>query len=221
MPKQKVDKPIIIGFDESNNGWGTKSKNPHYNPSMIFTGYLDFNQNLPKDSIYKRKIGLFGYNGDIETAIKKANDYFSTNSDFFYTSITKEYAKLDLMEFLKAKALVTLTLKFILKYNVNPNELGIITDEFDGPENSKRTHKIVDWWFEKLKINIPHTYKRNADSQIRAVVRADRVSYYLGAIHHLGDNHKWPYRHRKVNLKDLEKLAVEFTEMNDTLYPDF
>ena len=223
MPKSKpkIDKPIIIGFDESNNGWGIKSKNPHYESAMIFTGYIDLSQLPHSNSDYKSKTrGIFGQNGGIELALEKGTDYLAENPNFFYIPIKKELRQGELVEVLKAKALVTLTLKFLLNYQFNQDEIGIITDEFDGPQNSDRVHKLIDWWFEKLGIEIPHTYKRNADSRVCSVIKADRVSYYIGAIHHLGDNHKWPYGQKKVNLNDLEKLAVELEDKKETNYPE-
>jgi hypothetical protein len=219
MSKKKINRPIIIGFDESNNGWGIKSNNPHYDSTMIFTGYIDFNQSLHSGPI-RKKPRLFGRNGNIEYAVKKASQYMSLNPDFLYVPIPKESSNGNLIEVLKANAIVALTLNFLLKYGISQNQIGIITDEFDGPENSERTHNIIDWWFEKLKIDIPHIYKRNADNQIRAVVRADRISHYIGAIHHLGDNPKWPYRQKKVSLYDLEKLAIALAEKNETSYPE-
>ena len=213
---QLKSRPWIIGIDETNNGAGIKSKNPHQESSTIIIGYLmkdPFRANYGKCK-YERKGWAFGRNSSIENTLRRAREYLSINKDFFYTSISRESQRVHPMSVLKAEAISAITMSFIMKYHLKAESLKIVTDQLDGPSNSEEAHIVLDYYLKNADLDIPHKSRLDADRKVVAVKRADVIGYCINGIHLNGTNHNWPFRSRKVSLKDLERLTIQVQEID-------
>jgi len=214
-------KEVVLGFDESNNGYGLKVFNPHHKPAMVLTGYLAEDTSMksyhsPPNEI---KGKIFTGQRNIEEALKRGRSYIRDHPDFLYTAIPKELQRTVPIAILKAEAIATLTINFFLHYHLDPSKTKIVMDEMDGELPSKQLNQVLDIWLEKAGLDIPHKSLRSSPSQVLAVRKADMISYYLAAIHLLGDNPHWPYKHHRVGIRSLEKSLIELLEERETDYP--
>lgn len=214
-------RPIVLGFDETNNGLGLKSLNPNHSSSIIVTGYLGENTRKGKNyqgSKFEDKFGAFNGKKNIEESLQRGRSFLQHNPNFLYTSIPPEYQASTPMAILKANAIALLTLNFLLTYELNPNEIQIISDEMDGKENSKKVGDVLNMWLEKTELTLPYRFIQGAEHSIIPVRKADRVGYYLTAIHLLGNNHKWPYRSHKINFDTLEQCVINYLDTKEKYY---
>jgi hypothetical protein len=220
MDKKEAFKkrPVVLGIDETNNGFGLNCYNPNFKSSQLVTLYIGDNSERPLDyegSRFESKGGTFNDRRDVERAIARGRHYLHENPSFFYTTIPKEAVQTTPIEILKANAIALLTFKYVLRYNPQISNVQLIIDQMDGKESSKTIGKIVEIWLKKTGLDIPYRFIQHAEGNFIPVRKADRVGYWLTAIHFLGENPKWPYRHRRVNLNALEKLALEVIETNN------
>ena len=214
---------IVLGFDETNNGFGLKCFNENHQSNLIITGYLA--SDLPMKN-YQRpsnevKGKLFDGNRNLQSALRRGRDYLSKHPDFLYTSVSKELQRVKPIELLHAEAVALLTTNFFLRYSLNPNETKVIMDERDGKNPSNKINQLLDLWLKKTGINIIHKSMKSAADNVYSVRKADMVGYYLTAIHFLGYNHKWPYRSRRVSFNRLEKDITLFQENNGNRQFDY
>jgi hypothetical protein len=213
---------FVIGIDETNNGRGIVSRNPnHYSSVMLVTGYLGDNTIKDKNyqgSIYEDKEGVFREMQTpegIETAINHGKIFLQQNPHFYYTVVSSELYKGRRLIELRGDSIAILTYKFILSYALDFTDVQIICDEIDGKE---RSHEIGEYL--KLKgIDIPYRFISHSEHVKIPCRKADRCGYWLAALHFLGKNHKWPYKHRRVNLRSLDKLTFEVSQMMQKDYP--
>lgn len=226
MSKKEVNKTlrsclngrdIVLAFDETNNGFHLKCNNPHHNNSMIVTGYLGDLELLNSQYsglLYEHKGRLFNGKSDIRDALRRAGVYLTLNPNFLYTSIPKESFAYTPDVILRARAIAVLALEFMLRYKLDANKVQIISDQIDGKEQSKRIKEVIDLYMQKAGLEIPTTFVQGAEHIYSTTRKADRVSYYLAAIHLLGNNPKWPHRSRRVSIDDLETLTLRLLENN-------
>lgn len=213
----------VIGIDETNNGLGIPSKNPNHQSSLIVTGYLGDNS-LKKinyqGSMYENKCGIFGTKIPVPEILERGKQFLYKNPHFFYTAVPKEFhSSGQQMIETRAETIALLTFRFILSYGLNPSNIQLIIDQIDGPDRSKEIGVSLEYWLQKTGLNIPYRFIRGAENIKISARKADRVGYWLAAIHFLGKNHKWPYKHRRINLKCLESLAFEVIHMRELGYP--
>jgi hypothetical protein len=208
-------KSLAMGFDETNNGF-SMGPNSQGHKNLIVTGCLGFDgrgYGTPPYSSKKRRRYFGKRTPTIEKVLVDAKSYLRTNQDFFYVVIPKSIVgNPTSINVLKANAIALLALRFFNEYDISPKQTRIFIDQIDGPNTSKFVHQMIQAWFERAGINglqcqsIPHGEKKK-----RVIKHADVTGYYLAAIRHFGKSHKWPFRPKKVNLNQLEQLAVDFS----------
>ncbi len=221
--KLKFQRPFVLGFDETNNGFKLKSHNPHHKTSLIVTGYLSKNTRKGRDyegSKFENKCSIFNGEKDITKTLERGRSFLQDNPNFLYTSIPQAHQKTTPMAMLKANAIALLTLNFFLKYDLNPHSIQIISDQMDGKENSKKVGDVLSMWLDKTNLDIPYRFMQGAEYNVIATRKADRAGYYLTAIHLLGNNPKWPYRTHKVDFNSLESTVVEFLDSQEKQYTE-
>lgn len=213
----------VIGIDETNNNLEIISLNPHHPSSMIVTGYLgDNSQKGPNymGSMYEDKCGVFGAKLDSDEARRRAKHFLRNNPHFFYTAMPRESSdKTGIIE-LRGDMIALLTFKFILSYALDPTKVQLIVDQIDGPERSGEVCRYLNELFSLRRLNVPIRFIQGAEHVKIPARKADRAGYWISALHFLGKNHKWPYGHRRVNLKSLDRLAVDFGNMAERDYPE-
>jgi len=206
---------IILGFDEVNNGFNLPNLNPHHRPSILVVGYMmkDPGRSCYGSQAFEKKGSIFskGKKG-LANALRRGKAYLSENPDFLYTAIPKIMVEKSPLCLIKGNAIAALTFAFFLKYNLNPSKTQVVFDGVDREVHSDHLDSVLEMWFEKADLEVPHFYKPHADDSVCAVRKADRIAYYLAGISFLGDRHKWPYRHRKIDLKRLDELAIRVAE---------
>ncbi len=225
MAKKSIyeKRDIVLGFDETNNGLNLDSKNPHHKTSMIITGYLGNSLKKNKNyegSRYEHKGFAFSRKEDTKEILRRGKIFLYDNSHFFYTSLSKEDYSPEKAVDLRADPIILLTLKFILSYGLEPSNTQLIIYQIEGIERSKKIGKSIEKKFKKLKLNIPFRFIKGAELNKIPVRKADRAGYWISALHFLGKNHKWSYKHRRVSMTSLEKLAIEFLDMQEKDYPE-
>ena len=214
---------IILGFDEVNNGFNLPNLNPHHRPSIIGVGYMmpDTGRACYGSQPFEKKGSIFsqGKNG-LDRALRRGRTYLSEHPDFLYTTIPKIMVEKSPLCLIKGNAIAALTFAFFLKYNLNPSKTQVIFDGVDREVHSNHLESVLEMWFKKADLNVPHLYKPHADDRVCAVRKADRIAYYLAGISFLGNKHKWPYRHRKIDMKRLDELAIRVAERDLVEYPE-
>jgi hypothetical protein len=231
----------IIGIDETNAGFHVDPNNPDAHSSVIVTGYITQGITRANygSCKYEHKGKLLIKNGDFQRALERGRDYIQRHPDFLYTLIERKPKRRYETAILKGNAAALLVFEFFLRYNLNPQETCIILDEADGEGNSEAINSVLSLWLEKAGLKIPCRYKPDrrvpesillpypyiydsnkkpyrskvkGDDRVVAIRKADRVGYYIGAIHFLGKGKKWPYRRRKVSLHFLEEKCIDVSE---------
>jgi hypothetical protein len=211
---------MILGFDETNNGFGLRCFNKNHESNLIITAYLSDEVSM-KDyerPDYESKGRIFTGERNISSALRRGRVYLEEHQDFLYTSVPRDAQLTTPIAILKAEAVALLTLNFFLQYELDEKNVKIIMDEMDGKNQSIQINQVLDLWLKKAGLSIPHRSMRSAASRIHAVRKADMVGYYLTAIHFLGENRKWPYRSHRIGFNELEKSVVEFLERRDNDY---
>ncbi len=211
----------VLGFDETNNGFGLLCPNLYHKTSLIVTAYKGNNRLKGKDyigSTYENKGRVFNGYSRIEDVLKKGTCFLDENPDFLYTSISKEDIASTPLGILRARAIAVLAMAFILRYDLDSQKIQIISDEIDGRENSRKIGDILRMYLEKSGLGMPFRFIKGAEHTIIPVRKADRAGYYLTAIHFLGSYHKWPFRARKINHNSLESLTLQMLDRNQADY---
>jgi hypothetical protein len=231
----------IIGIDEINNGYHAKSNTGSKYPYLIMAAYITHGITRANygSCKYEHKGKLIKEDGDLGRALERGKDYIKRHPDFLYTIIPENSTKKTPTAILKGNAAALLVFEFFLRQNLKPEETVVIVDETDGIGNSEAMNYILDLWLDKAGLNLPCRYKsdikvpdsvklpypyiysldkkpyrskRRADDKVVAVRKADRISYYLAAIHYLGHKNKWPHRKKKISLNHLEERCLEVKE---------
>ncbi|MBT4165870.1 hypothetical protein HOE04_02420 [archaeon] len=222
--KKQIPEPKswVFGFDETNNGFHIKPKNPYFKTSLVVTGYAteDLGRANYGSEPYERK----GHNytkRNLPKTLEKCREYLSKHPTFLYTTISKENAKIYPLSRLKADAIALLTLSLFLKYpTIDPQRTKIIMDEMGGRKSSEEVDQGLEQWLKKTELQIPHKIKREADEKTIAVRKADRIGHYITAIHHFGTNNKWPYRNKRISFDSLGETIIRFLERDEIDYPE-
>lgn len=233
MSKKEVfeGKKIILGFDETNNGFDLFHTNPYYSSSQLIVCFV---MEDPKRANYgalrgesKRNCRYFKKRPIVPKSVtdeilKKGREYIGAHQDFLYTTIPKELKKERPIHMLKGDAIALLAIKAIETYNLDSRKTQIVIDQIDGPGPipSERAGYVLDMWLEKAGLEIPISFKQHGDSKVIAIRRADIIGYYLAAIHLFGTRKKWPYVSHKVSFNQLEQIAIDFNYANDKEYSD-
>ena len=219
MQKNANKQPsVIIGFDETNNGFHLDNPNKRYHfhkdSVMVITGYMSPNITIAQDQQPKAsKRKFFNRERDIALALKLGKKYIELNPDYFYTTIKYSDTKRIGYPLIRANAIALLSFKFFQHYELNPLTTQLAIDEIDGEKVSSSAEYFLQGWLENTNLPVDFEIMPKADKKILAVKKADRIGYYLAAIKFLGQGDHWPYRHRKVSMNQLENLAMQ-TQMN-------
>lgn len=214
----------VIGIDEHNNGFNIKYKNPHHCPCTIVAAYF-----MPDPchanygtSMFESKTRAALFNGEstIHQALARGGEYLRKNPDFLYTSISQSEKNSTPLCILKANASALLILGLFLRYGFNPSRTHVVMDQVDRTEHCGFVNDVLDYWLQRADLPILHRTKIFADENTVAVKKADMVAYYLGAIHALGKNPKWPFRNRRISLDRLEELVIRVRDRDEKEYEE-
>lgn len=217
VKKISTERVFIMGFDETNNGYGLKCFNSNHSSDLIITGYFSTDISMRGYHVeeFETKGRIFNGRRNIEKALRKGRKYLSGNPYFLYTSISKEIQKTTPELILRAQAIALLSINFFLRYNPDPSKTKIVVDDVNGREFSSPVKYKLDTLLDYAGLsNVPTRFMNSGASNCYAIRKADMVGYYLTAIHFLGENHKWPYRNKKIPFGNLEKSIEEFVERN-------
>jgi len=208
---------IILGFDETNNGFELDSPDytSHEDSVLIVTGYLGIDPKRANygNGKYEGKRKIFNKKRDLTRALKRGKYYLEHNPNFLYTIIPRKESRRIHRATLRAQAIALLTFKFFLLYNLTPKNTKIIIDEIDGRKSSRRVNEELEYYLSKAFLKLPHTTKKQADKKVVAVKKADRAGYYIAAMKFLGEKEKWPYHRHRIPLSDLEKLSAQVSSI--------
>ena len=220
MPAKKTKRQpkIIIGFDETNNGFHLddpkKRYHFHKNSQMVIAGCMAqdiINPYYSQKPVPKRK--FFNKERDIKMAQKLGKRYISENPDYFYTTIRYLDTKKIGYPLIRANAIALLTFKFFQHDQLDPRRTRLVIDEMNGEDVSASAGCFLQGWLENAKLPVKFEITKKADKKFPVVKTADRIAYYLAAIKFLGKKSHWPYLHRKVSMNQLEHLAAQ-TQMD-------
>ena len=218
MPETTASSPpgIILGFDETNNGFNLDHPKYKHHPNsiMVVTGYMTPSNSTfhtPERPGSRKKV--FNSKRDVSRALELGREYIEASPDYFYTTICYSDSKKIKLPLLRANAIALLTFKFFQHYQLDPITTKLAIDQINGKDFSNSVGYFLQGWLENARLPIKFNIEERSDKKIPAVKKADRIGYYLAAIKFLGDKNHWPYRKRKVSMNQLENLATQI-QMN-------
>lgn len=215
----------VIGIDESNNGTSLKNFNNNHGSDLVFAGYLAIDKPI-KNSTYNRpenevKGKLFNGNRNLEEAKKRARSYLNGHIDFLYTTIPEDVYKstpnYDKYKF-NATSVALIVINFFLRYDLKVDNTRVILDCMGGKEPNRHIIGLANSYLEIAGLRkrrggsstgLEIRAMKSSPSHVLAVRKADHISYYIAALHLLGDSTKPPYRNHRLNLKSLDKNVIE------------
>lgn len=222
--RPKINDKVVIGFDETHNGLHL-NKEHRLDLPFVITGYLVKNYQgrglQGHNSKYGRKCGAFNKkNKGKGTSIEdRAVGFLKLNPNFLYSKISREEYQKDEI-FSRARAISSITLKFIEKYNLNESDLRICIDR---PNDLSFAEDVDEMIYDHFKIAnlFPRSYQNHvyfqdqADDHNVAARLADRCGYYLLALKFRTERSKWPHRDQLVNGRDFLNLVFNRMGLND------
>lgn len=242
--KPKIIGKDVIGFDETHNGFGI---NRHYGTHLplIITGYLikDYKGSHYREAHFAGKGGVFGPKSkrSLDEIEKRALGYVNSHTDFFYSKITEEQGIKEPEIYLRAKSIVSISLKFLLSknYKLNEKDLFVCIDGFNDRTHVSFLDQQLEILFNEAGLFLPeflkdenenickinnfkkHVYfQKKADRYNVASRCADRVGFQVLALkfkNPRGNPEKrWPFQSRVVDHRRFMDLVYEFKGLNES-----
>jgi len=213
-------KEIILGFDETNNGFHLKSDFSDRDVPLILTGYMaeDLKRANYGSVKYESSKGIV--NGKKKNQIGIRSQYYlPLHPEFLYTTISKDMLKFQELAMLKAKAIAAITFSFFLHNELNPSSTKVMIDNMDYHSNDVMHH--LDSLFLNANLKIPHKCKKKADKKVVAVRKAHAVGRFLSSLYLNGQTQRLPYIKNRVWMGSLEELSVEIKRKNYPVHPEY
>jgi len=191
--KSDLERRVIIGIDEFNNG---KS---HPSVPFICAGFVSYPPQPKKRKIIPKGKGFHANHSYRMKFRERALEFLRNNSNFKYFSLE---ASKDHVFHSSTRATATARLIYETVNSIEEeNPLIILDGSPFCPDAEERINEALEQYGMPLEDVF---FRKKADANHQAVHIADRIAYCLGALRFggLSSGRSWPYRNRKINLRN-------------------
>ena len=177
----------VIAIDEHNNGFQKEGL------PMVIVGYIipNYNKSQKSNEPFERKKLAYATRPSKRSEFeRRAKKFLIRNPDFFYTTLSK-IDKERFGFYGRAKAIASVAVKLIDKYQIDPHNTVILVHRIDRPIHTEGVGFALEEILQQTDLDVPFEII-NSTKQNRALKKADRTAYYLGGLRFHSQIMRWP-----------------------------